>query len=148
MKNIIYFFLSLFLFGCDLSSTMHIYSMDKSQCITVIDKWHTRYIIDGKHFDVPKTNFVKLEVGDVDPLADGIYICWKSDDYEWELVANEAIVVDSNLDTSRFSFDTALPLDKRRIPTIAKFRGEGCAVFDYYQRRLIPDQGAIVEFVD
>ena len=126
---------------------MHIYSVDKSQCITVIDDWDTRYIINGKFYDVPENNYIKLDVGDVDPLEDGIYICWSKQNYEWQLISDGAQIVDINLDTNRFLFGTELPKE-RGIPSDKEFRGDHCAIFDYYQMKLFPNSEAIVEFVD
>jgi len=55
-------------------------------------------------------------------------------------------ILESKLDTSRFSFSTALPTDDRGIPTEQKFRKERCAVFSFYSMKLSPDnKGAIVE---
>lgn len=152
-------YLMLFLFGC--TETIHFYPPDKSQCITVItENWthirdtidgkhdrRARYIIAGKHLEVPEENFVKLDIDSGDRYRAGFYICWKSEQYEWEAVVHNAVVIESTLDTTRFNFSTSLPKDDRGIPTAIKFAKEGCAVFDFGSKRFSPDRGrAIVEY--
>ncbi len=153
--------LTLFLFGC--TETIYFYPPDRSQCITVItENWtrlrdiidgkpnrsiRARYIIAGKHHTVPEENFVKLDVQYGDDYRAEFDICWKSEQYEWEVVVYNAEVVESTLDTTRFNFSAALPADDTGFPTAMKFTEEGCAVFDFGLKRFSPDRGeAIVEF--
>ncbi|KAA0229735.1 hypothetical protein EDS67_10825 [candidate division KSB1 bacterium] len=153
--------LSLFFGGC--TETIYFYPPDKSQCITVItENWtrlrdlidgrpnhsiRARYIIAGKHHTVPENNFVKLDVQYGDDYRADLYICWKNEQYEWEVVVHNAEIVESTLDTTRFNFSAALPADDRGFPTGRKFRKKGCAVFSFYTKRFSPDEGeAIVEF--
>lgn len=153
--------LTLFLFGC--TETIYFYPPDRSQCITVItENWtrlrdiidgkpnrsiRARYIIAGKHHTVPEENFVKLDVQYGDDYRADLYICWKNGQHEWEVVVHNADVVESTLDTTRFSFSTALPKDDRGFSTVRKFRKKGCTVFSFYTKEFSPDEGeAIVEF--
>ncbi|KAA0229732.1 hypothetical protein EDS67_10810 [candidate division KSB1 bacterium] len=139
--------LMLFLFGC--TETIYLYPPDKSQCITVITKkWNAhRYIIAGKHHTVPENNFVKLDIDSGDRYRAGLYVCWKSGHYEWEVVVHKAEIVESTLDTTRFSFSTALPKDDRGFSTALKFTKEWCELYDFELKRIISDrEGTIVEF--
>jgi hypothetical protein len=61
-------------------------------------------------------------------------------------VVPESKIVESKLDTLKYSITTTLPVDERGIPTAIKFRGDGCAVFDFHRMELLPDRGAIVEY--
>lgn len=138
-------FILILLTGCSKSRIVRFYSLDKTQCVTVIDRSGYRYIIDGKHDNVPESGYIKLDMRNIDPMVSGFRICWKNENYDWDVVVDQAKVIESNLDTSRFNFNNELPVDKRGISTEIKFRQEGCAVFSYYLMKLSPDQGAIVE---
>ena len=139
-------FLLLLVLGCNRKQIIHFYSLDRSQCITVINQDKFRYIIDGEYNSIPNSDYVKLNIQNVSPLGDGIHICWKNDNYYWEVVVHESKIVESKLDTLKYNFSTSLPLDKRGIPTEKKFRQNGCAIFSFYNMGLSPDKGAIVEF--
>ena len=146
--------LAVFLFGC--TETIYFYPPDESQCITVItENWtrlrgkpgRFRYIIAGKHHNVPEENFVKLAINSGDRYRDALYICWTNDQYEWEAVVHNGIVIESKLDTTRFNFSTSLPNDDRGIPAAKNFAKETCDVFSFDLQRLLPEEGGtIVEF--
>lgn len=125
--------------GCGKYHLIYFYSPDKSQIITVIDKDDIRYIIPGKHNRIPDSNYIKLGVGHIDRTGDGIHICWRNNQYEWDIVVHKAIIKESKLDESKYKFSNSLPLDSRGLPTIKKYSKESCAVFDYELMRLIPD---------
>lgn len=145
---------TLFHFGC--TETIYFYPPDKSQCITVItENWtrlrgkpdRFRYIIAGKHDKVPEKNFVKLDIDSGDRYRSAFYVCWKTEQYEWEVVVKPGKVIESTLDTTRFNFSTVLPTDDRGFPTAIKFTKEWCEVFDFELKRNISDRGGtIVEF--
>ncbi|MGF1638726.1 MAG: hypothetical protein ACFCUU_16750 [Cyclobacteriaceae bacterium] len=81
----------------------------------------------------------------VDPLISSFHICWENEQYEWEVIVDKAIIVDSQLDASKFKFSNEIPTDERGIPSEIKFRQNGCAVYSFYLMKLSPDKGAIVE---
>lgn len=143
--NIVLVMLFAIMFGCGKNEIIHFSSLDNAQSITVINKGELRYVINGLHEDIPDSNYVKLNISNIDPIGDGFHICWKDSDYEWSVVVHNSEVIDSTLDTTRFSFNVSLPLDDRRIPTELKFRQENCAIYSFSLERLSPDQGAIVE---
>ena len=124
---------------------IYLYKPDKKQCITVYNEADTRYIASGKNGKLPDTNYIKLDISDVDPLGDALHICWV-DDIGWSIVVHNSKVIESRLDTLKFNFSNVLPTDSIGIPTEKKFRGEGCAIFDFYRMRLSPNKGAVVEY--
>lgn len=144
--NRIYFCLVLLVtFSCGKNQTVKLWSMDKSQCITIIDQGDHRFLINGNYDYVPNSNFVELDMNNVGSLGNAVHVCWGENVYEWSVVVNNSEVIQSTLDKSKFNFSASLPLDERGIATELKFRQDGCAIFDYYSMRLSSNQGAIVE---
>lgn len=146
MRNyIVIFWMVLSLSGCNTTKVLYIYSPDKTQCITVFNNDSLRYIVNGKHKKIPDSEYIKLDMQNIDQLGDQLYICWK-EKYLWDVTINKSEVLEQKLDTSKFHFNTRLPLDEHGIPTEKRFRGEHCAIFDFYSMKLSPDKGAIVEY--
>lgn len=146
MKNWFYLmFFAVLLTGCGRKHHIYIYTPDKNQCVTIFDNDEIRYIIDGKHKTIPDTNYIKLDVTKVPTMGDGIWICWENQEYKWDIVVDKSIVLESKIDTSKYRFNTRLPVDERGIPTEIKFRAENCAIFDFYSMGLSPKKGAVVE---
>ena len=145
-KLIFALFIALLITGCKNRSTIYFYSLDKSQCVTVISEYDYRYVIDGKQDQLPDTNYIKLLVKYRNTLHDEFFVCWKNDKYEWDVVVINSEVIESKLDTSRFNFNTELPKDEREIPTALKFSKENCVEYDFELNRLFPNKGAIVEY--
>jgi hypothetical protein len=136
----------VFVTSCEKNQIIHISSLDKDQSITVINNGDFRYVIDGKHNRLPDSNFIKLSVQGIDPLGDGLHVCWRNENYEWQVVVHGSTVIYSTLDSLRFNFKTSLPLKNGIIPTELKFRQKNCAIFDFHRMMLSPDEGAIVEY--
>lgn len=144
MKNIIVFLaLFTFLAGCGKEQRIFVYSMDKSQCITVFNYDGIRYVVDGEYAQIPDTNYVKLDISHIDPLGDGLHICWKGGS-GWDAVVHNSRIIEMKLDTVRCSFGTELPTDSLGIPNEMKFREDNCAIFDFYRMKLSPNKGAII----
>lgn len=124
----------------------HIYVCDpeESQCITVIDPafQEIRYIIDGKHDSVPDSNYIKLKVFIGEIPSDVVYICWKNDSYEWEVLVRGAKVIENRLDQDRYLFRNVLEKDERGVPTADPDAGRR-AYFDYLQGELLHNDGQI-----
>ena len=114
--------LSLLVLSCNRNKVIHIFPLNKSQCITVINKGDFRYVINGKYQQVPKTDFIKLNVSKIGRLADALFICWQNKDYKWELINPDAKIVEVKLDTSKYKVGINLPLDSLGIPTVNKFK--------------------------
>ncbi|MBW6498080.1 MAG: hypothetical protein K0B09_06815 [Bacteroidales bacterium] len=146
----IFFTLSLFLLiailnkSCSNSQIIHICSEDRNNCVTIITDNNIRYVIAGKTKRVPEINYLKLDISQVDNLADGIWICWLPDN-NWDMVVQNSVIVENQLDTTKYFFSNQLPKDENGIPHETKFRENNCAIFDFYTMRLSPDKGAIVE---
>ena len=145
-RLILLLFFSTLILGCKNKSVMYVYSLNKSQCITIISENNERYIINGRYDKVPDTNYVKLSIKDRNSIWDVFYVLWQNKKYEWDIVVENSIILESRLDTSRFNFNTQLPNDKRGIPTEIKFRNEGGAIYSFYLKKLTPDRGAIIEY--
>lgn len=149
IKSILIFFILYIIFllnGCTKNEILHIYSIDKSQCITIINTNNVRYIINGNYQTLPDYDYIKLDIQQVDSFGDALHICWKNEKYDWYIIVNESKVIETKLDTTRFQFSNELPKDDRGIPTELKFVNHGCAIFSFYFMELTPDKGAIVEF--
>jgi hypothetical protein len=132
--------------GCNNKNTIYFFSVDKTKCITVISEDDKRYIINGKHGEIPDSNYVKLHIKDRNSISDNFYVCWGENQFEWEVVVENSVILESKLDSNRFIFNTELPTDDRGIPTQIKFSKENCATYLFYLERLSPNKGAIVEY--
>lgn len=141
-------FFAIFFIGCKNKSTIYFYSYDRSQCITVISEYDYRYFIDGKHNQIPDTNYIKLRLQNRNSMFDNLYLCWSNEKYEWDAVNEYSTILESKLDTSRFNFNTELPKDERGIPTALKFGDKRCATYMFSLKKIIPDgdRGAIIEY--
>lgn len=121
--------LTLFLINsCNIPNRtdFRIYSADKKQCVTIITKGEIRYIINGKHSLIPKTNFVKIDISQIDPMGDEIGVCWKNKNYEWEIVNHSSKVIENKLDTLKFKFNTSWENDDGGIPNSNKYHKANC----------------------
>ncbi len=149
IKRIPILVLILSMIGCSKKRIIHFYPDDKSQCITVIDDSNIRYVIDGKHNSVPKSNFIKLDMQDVDLLSNSVHICWKNDEnlFNWYVVVDKSKIIQNKLNNKDFHLETSLPDDKDGIPTEVKFRQGKCMIFSYYLMKLSPNVEGLVEIV-
>lgn len=123
----------------------HVYSPDRSQCITIIEDFENRYIIDGEYDKVPDRNYVKTDIRNVIPSDDEFAGCWKNDKYRWVVTLDGATIVENKLDTTQCKFSNHLPLDEYNIPTLKDFTREDCYHFDFELFSVVPKNGAIVE---
>jgi hypothetical protein len=145
IRIILALFIAVLIVGCNNKSIIYFYSLDKSQCITVISESDERYVINGKHKNIPDSDYVKLHVKDRNSIWDNLYICWSENQYEWNIVVENSIVLESRLDSTRYFLNTELPKDDSGIPTDIKYRGKNCASYSFYLKKL-EDNGAIIEY--
>lgn len=104
-----------------------IYSADKKQCVTIITRGLNRYIINGKsNYSIPKTNYVKLDLSNTSRIGDEIGVCWKNENYEWEIVNHKAKVIENKLDTLKFKFNESWDRDEHGIPNSKKYHKPNC----------------------
>ena len=94
--------------------------------MTIITNGKTRYIINGKHSSIPKTDFVKTDISQIDPLKDEIGVCWKNETYEWEIVNHSSKIIENKLDTLKFKFNTSWENDEKGIPNSKKYHKANC----------------------
>jgi hypothetical protein len=119
--------LVLFILGSFISCNKnenYVYSPDKKQCITIITENKIRYIIDGKHCKVPNNNYIKLDISNRFSFADNIIGCWKNKEYQWQIINDEATILENKLDAKKFFFSEKLPQDEMGIPSDTIFRKE------------------------
>jgi hypothetical protein len=127
--------LAFFVFNSCEKNTFHVYSKDKKQCITIINEdANNRYIIDGYTNSVPETNYIKINLKNVDKLVDGFYGCWGyNNDYKWSiLLRNEEIIVDNKLDTTKFIIYHNYKHDEHFNPIISGFKKNDKICFNIY----------------
>ena len=103
-----------------------LYPKDKSQAITIITKGEIRYIINGSRNYLPDTNYIKIDISQIDPIGDEIGVCWNKDKYLWELVNHKSRIIENKLDSSLFRFNTSWEVDDRGIPNSAKYHKDLC----------------------
>ena len=132
------------IFGCQENS-IHFHSPDRSQSITVLTFAGYRYVIDGSHHQVPKKNFVKLDISHMDRVTDELFICWGNENFDWEVLNPNARIMENKLDTTRFKFLNSFQTDQRGIPIVIKYHNEGCFEFGFYTKNIRPADGAIIE---
>jgi hypothetical protein len=124
------FILLFALTGCKTYNRLHFQSIDNNQSITIITKGDIQYLIVGKHYKVPDSNYVKLDISKID-LAGGLYLCWNPNNrYNWDAVIYKARILECKLDTTKYRFNTLLPLDTRNIPSALKFEDSNCIQYD------------------
>lgn len=132
-------------FGCSPANVAHIYSPDKSQCLTVITEGFTQYLIAGEFYKVPDTNYVKLDISEKDlEVENSLNVCWGEG--SWDVVISSTQIIESKLDTIKYSFETELPTTDGGIPTEAKFRAENCATISFILKRPSPPSKTTVIF--
>ena len=126
-------------------NTYYICSPDEKQCITVKNYGKTRYLINGKHESIPDNEYIKLDISKIDKISDAVHICWKDEEYDWNIVIDKSIIIESKIDTSKYHFRTRLPLNDKKIPSELEFRHDFCTIYSFSLNRLTPNNGAIVK---
>ncbi|TKC12374.1 hypothetical protein FA048_01785 [Pedobacter polaris] len=147
------FFISMLLFiGCFVLVSCnkrvdHFYSPDKKQCISIITEGNIRYIMDGRHNSVPKSDFVKIDLSKIDRhVADEIVGCWSRDKLKWIVIMDNVTILENKLDQNKFSFVEKFPIDSKGIPTLIDYNGKAnCFNISYEYRTLIRINGSISE---
>lgn len=138
------FILILFL-GCSSKNRIYVYSANKKQCVTIITESHYRYIINGKHRNIPDANYVKIDISQVDKIGDGIAGCWETNNYKWLIINDQTKILENKLDTLKYKFVTDYPKDEKGVPTLKNFISGNCYNFDFEVFSIVPKNGAIVE---
>lgn len=145
MKKIYLLFTLAFLCSCGNNYTYVLHSPDRKQAVTIICKGKIRYIIDGNHDEIPEENYVKIDLSST-PIRnnDEIVGCWKTDELDWHIINDGAIVLENKLDPERFKFGTAFPEDKQGIPTILDFSKPGCFDLGFEYNQILGKRGELI----
>jgi hypothetical protein len=101
--------------------------LDGSQEVTVITKGNKRYVMNGRHENIPEDNYLLLDLSKVDRLGDGFSICWDDNGYRWKLASSYAKLVENKLDTSKYTYYQ--PLDKSDKPLSVDYKNINCGNF-------------------
>ncbi len=147
-KFLLFLVFGIMLNSCISTNKVLIYSIDKSQCISIItDKRNDlRFIINGNYTSVPKDNFIKLDISNIDPIRDEIGVCWRNDKYEWEIVNHMALIIENKLDTIKFKFNSSWETDQDGIPNCLKYHsGDNCGTFDFLSMKIYKNKGIVIE---
>ena len=148
MKLSIVIAVCLMLVGCAHKKKYHFYSPKNEQCVTIINDESYRYIIDGYHDEIPDTNYVKVDLGEIDQeLGDEVAGCWNKNNLKWSMVMNGVTIVDDKLDKNHFQFEDNFPRDEGNIPTLIDFnrRKYGCFSVSFEYGDLRTASGSISE---
>ena len=153
-----YKFFSFFIFTVLLNSCMgykyskiHLYSKDKTQVVSIFtnSNYTRRIIAHGKHNKPPKNNYYLLDITKISKLGDEIGVCWKSNKYEWEIVNNNAVIIESHIDENKFILRTEWFKDDKLIPTPRYYRKFNCFTVGMgkYDTYHVPEEnGHVVRF--
>lgn len=126
--------ISVAMFYSCKSNIAHVYSPDRSKCITLISEGNYRYVINGETESVPEEGFVKLDLSNVPVDGDQLGGCWSTGSAGsegWVLYCDFSEIVESKIDTSRFIVKTSFPTRDDGIPTSEPFSKEHCFDFGY-----------------
>lgn len=80
--------------------------------------------MDGKHKKIPNDGYLLLDISEVDPLGDGISVCWNESDYKWKVASSYAQLIENKLDTSKFLYYQ--PIGKYGEPVSTGYLGNNC----------------------
>ena len=132
-------FLIILTSSCNIRNrtNFHIYTSDKKQCVTIITRGYTRYIINGNSRTVPESNYIKINISKIDPIGDAIYVCWNIEKYEWEITNDQSEVIENKLDTLKYKFNSSFEKDNLGIPILKKYGNPNCAVLDIETMKFI-----------
>lgn len=107
---------------------VEILSLSNDQSITVITIGSARFIMDGKHEQVPESGYAHFDISTVDPIGDEIGICWNKDGYKWKFMSEYATFISSSLDSSMFFVQKEIRKDSLGSPEIREYFERGCVL--------------------
>lgn len=129
-KRICILFITILLISCGQEKRLEkwrhieISPLDGSQVVTVITKEEKRYLMNGRHKDIPDDNYLLLDLSEVDRLGDGFSVCWNENGYKWQIASAYARVVENKLDTTKYLYFQ--PLGDYGQPTSKGYSGKSC----------------------
>jgi len=99
--------------------------LDNSQEVTVITKGQKRYFINGSHNEIPKGNYLLVDLSEVDHLGDGFSVCWNDPaGYKWKIASSYAKLIENKLDTSKYLYYN--PMEKEDLPISIEYKEDNC----------------------
>lgn len=103
--------------SCSSEQMMKIKITNKTEnnIITVITHKGTRYVIPGDVDFIPKENYVKLEISDIDYNYDAFFGCFDESKYKWKLINPKSKILENKLDKSKYNFSNRDVYDKAEI---------------------------------
>lgn len=147
IKKVFFVFCFLLFFSCgSYHSCIHLFSPDKSQCITIITNGKIRYVIDGEFYAVPDNGYVKLDLSNIDPVGDAFAGCWQVDDMKWQLINDGAEILENKMNDKNIKILTRFPSEKG-IPTLKGYTSGNCFNFDFETLLIFPEKAAVIEQV-
>ena len=98
---------------------------------------------------MPDTNYIMLDIQNIDPLGDALHVCWNKG-YVWDIVVHKSKVLESKSDTARFRYRTSLPLNEIGVPTMRPIGGHAVyvdarAFYDHIPVDQYPGQALAVD---
>lgn len=127
------------------SNTYYFQSADKEHGITVIDYWYSRKIYDGRVFFLNmNSKYVKLDISETVEDGDVILVCWRNQNYVFELICPDTKIIKNNLDNNLYKIRTDYELDSEGRRNISKYHQEGCFEFDFEYKIVSPESNAIL----
>ncbi len=147
MRNIL--LIVLVFYSCNQEKNKNIIIIEsplKDQAITIISEGNTRYIINGKHKNIPDSNYAILDISKVSLIGDEIGICWNVDGYKWKLVSAYSRFIKSNLDTSLYYLQKELITDKHGSPTFKEYLDKSCVRISIREGKCLPENGATLTY--
>jgi hypothetical protein len=74
---------------------------------------------------------VKIDKSQIDPIGDEIGVCWKNENYDWQIVNHQSKILENKLDTTKFKFNTNWEKDKRVIFNSKKYHKPYYGTIDF-----------------
>ena len=119
--------------GCVMESKSNIIVLlpnDESEAITIFSDYsaNRRTIAVGRHSIKPKSDYILLDISNIREDGDTIGVCWKKNGHNWEMVNNNAKVIEVKLDTSKYVFRENWYRDERGIHNSLYYEEVNCFI--------------------
>ncbi|MBO6879967.1 hypothetical protein [Winogradskyella sp.] len=132
------------------NEVVYLYSKDKSQVVSVFSNYDkdVRFIVDGKFDYKPDSKYYKIDISNVTELGDEIGVCWRINGNEWEIVNDNARIIEVKIDSTRYIFKENWNQDERGIPNAKYYRMKNCYTVDMlsYTEHFPKENGSVERF--
>ena len=141
-RKALLFFTMLVLFaGCG-KRQVTLCSIDGKKCISIEDRLNSRIIYFEPDIG---SDFVKLDITSVDLETEGIFICWRNESNQIEVLCPKTSVLDEDYNTELYKFDNKLRINERGIPNINYYHKEGCLEYNIVSNLVFPENHAVAK---